>query len=42
MTELTENLLNMFLMLGIVAYILDIVCSVSFSGDDEDENENGS
>ena len=38
MTGLTENLLNMFLMLGIVAYILDIVCSVSFSADDEDEN----
>ena len=38
MTGLTENLLNMFLMLGIVAYILDIVCRVSFSAEDEDEN----
>lgn len=39
MTGLTESLLNMFLMLGILVYILDIISSVSFSTDEEDEDE---
>ena len=39
MTGLTESLLNMFLMLGILVYILDIISSVSFSTDEEDQDE---
>lgn len=39
MTGLTESLLNMFLVLGILVYIIDILSSVSFSTDEEDEDE---
>ena len=39
MTGLTENLLNMFLMLGILVYILDIISSVSFGTDEDDEDD---
>ena len=39
MTGLTENLLNMFLMLGILVYILDIISSVSFGTDEDDDQD---
>jgi hypothetical protein len=39
MTGLTENLLNMFLMLGILVYILDIISSVSFGTDEDEEDD---
>jgi len=39
MTGLTESLLNMFLVLGILVYIIDILSSVSFSTGEEDEDE---
>lgn len=39
MTGLTETLLNMFLMLGILVYVLDIISSVSFGTDEDDEDD---
>ena len=40
MTVLTESLLNMFLLLGILVYVLDLVTSISFSSEeDEDEGD---
>lgn len=39
MTALTENLLNMFLTLGILVHMLDLVTSFSFGGKDQGDDD---
>ena len=41
MTALTTNLLNMFLVLGILAYTLDLISMVSIEQVDDDDDDEG-